>query len=57
MKGRLRWLDSGTENKEKLVTNDPTLDLIHKEEGIPPITNHKSTFSGKSVLKNKLEQI
>jgi hypothetical protein len=33
-KVKLRWLDNGLdEDKNKLVTNDASKDLIHKEEG------------------------
>lgn len=59
LKSRIKWVDHGNEeNKEKLITNDPTKDLIHKEEtNIQPVNNHKRSFSGRPVLKNKIEQI
>jgi hypothetical protein len=46
-------LDNGVdENKDKLVTNDEKLDLIHKLEGdVTKIDNHKKMFRGKSLLK------
>lgn len=55
LRTKIRWLDNNVEeNKDKLVTNDEALDLIHKQENqVQPINNHKKDFAGKGALKIK----
>jgi len=60
--GRVIWLDDKRDDiiidKDKLMTNDPALDLIHKEEGeCKPVTNHYKVNNEKGILKIKLAEI
>lgn len=53
---RLKWLDDGKENevldKEKIVTSDPSKDLIHKVDSIvEPVKVHKEDKEVKKILK------
>jgi len=43
IKSKIKWLDNGLEeNKDKLITNDEKLDLLHKDENtVQKVDNHK----------------